>query len=126
MIDLRGQEGDPSSISNLSDFTTRHIEIDWTLDFDQRQVSGWVELTVQRLDPEVPELVFDASALDISQVRVRGLTGLAPLDYQYSPDGGRFGGRLSVRLPDASQEAVIRVDYATSAGCKALQWLTPE
>lgn len=127
MLDLHGTDGDPSTISNLSDFTTRHLEMDWTLDFSNRRLTGSVELSLLRLHPDVPELVFDASSLAISSVRLRDLSGYVDVDYEYDgEEGGRFGGRLSVRMPDARPQAVIRVEYATTAGCKALQWLTPE
>src|SRR5947207_1225552 len=91
---LRGSAGDPSSASNIADFTTSHIDIEWDLDFAEKRVSGHVELSVERRDPSVNELIFDASALEVQSVSLVEGGRSKLLSYRYEPEGGKFGGKL--------------------------------
>jgi len=123
-IDLKGLAGDPSSASNITDFQTKHIDLDWNLDFQAHRLSGHAEFTIERQSASITEAIFDASALEFHSVMDDKGTLLS---YVYEPEGGKFGGRLVVSLPSNENKLLkIRVEYATTEGCKALQWLTPE
>lgn len=113
---------DPNSASNLESFTTRHLDIDWTVEFEKKLVSGHVDLHLERLLPDASCVVLDCSSLAIMSVSVDGKA----VDYQCDEEGGKFGGTLSIPIQGNEKDrVVVRVEYETTDGCKALQWLSP-
>ncbi len=63
-----GSEIDPNS-SLTNDFRPKHIHMDWTVDFETKQVYGSVTYEMSSLNQEGSDsLTLDANALDIHQV----------------------------------------------------------
>lgn len=131
---------DPHSYSRPDQVRVRHIGLDWTVDFDQRQLAGSATLWIERADPEAP-LWLDTRDLAIDRVEVASVPELAAdasadapmlaeVEATWSP--ARFGlaerdeilgQALSVELPpDAT---LVRVHYTTVPGATGLQWLAP-
>jgi aminopeptidase N len=96
------------------------MELALDLDFDRQVASGSVEYTLQRVGDH-QDLVLDLDALEIHAVR--GGDG-TPRKFQVGPVDPRLGAPLRIEL--RPEDATVRIDYATTADSKALQWLAPE
>jgi hypothetical protein len=62
---------DEFSLSNYRSFTLKHIDFDWEIEWENRIISGTVDLTIQRLnDAEV--LKLDSWGLDVNEIILEG------------------------------------------------------
>lgn len=113
---------DPSSATDANRFYTNHIDLYWEIDFDRQVISGKAVLKVHRIDDEATSFVLDANALKINSVSVNGESA----QFDYDPSGGKFGGKLSINIPMGNNLLSIAIDYETTDGCTAIQWLQPE
>ncbi len=112
---------DPHSYANFSDVRVRHAELDLTVDFDQKRLQGFVELT---LDGAAPELILDTRDLDLGKVYA-----IVDGDYRLTratlaQRDPIFGQKLSIALPEGADR--VRIHYATRPEASGLQWLSPE
>jgi aminopeptidase N len=115
---------DVHSFANPDEVRIRHVDLDLTVDFDARVLSGHADLTIERVDPDADELVLDTRALSIRSVTTAGSGGAGQaLEFELGPETPPLGAALRIRLPDEGD--VVRVTYATSPEASGLQWLTP-
>lgn len=63
---------DPATLSNYLAIVTKHIDLDWTIDWDKQVFGGSATLTLEAREDGVNEVVLDSSFLDISKVEVDG------------------------------------------------------
>ncbi|MBF7073086.1 M1 family metallopeptidase [Glaciecola sp. MH2013] len=110
---------DYHSYANSEDVQVRHITLDLRADFNAKKLTGSAQLTVERLNPEVKELVLDTRDLLISSITSEGQA----LDFELKPADENLGAALHIVLPQKSN--VITVNYATSPSASGAQWLTP-
>lgn len=54
---MPAQSSDPSSCARLNDHITKHIKLQWDVDFESKTVSGTATLSVESRS-EAPQLVF--------------------------------------------------------------------
>lgn len=85
---------DPNTVSNCDSFRTTHAHLGWLVDFEGKQISGEVSLDVERVGSDAT-LKLDASDLDISDVQI----DLKTVNWEYKPEGGKFGGCLEIEAP---------------------------
>lgn len=64
---------DPSSFSNFNDYITKHINLDWKINFETKTIDGIVVLSIKRLNAFVPGLCL------VSQIIFNGLIQLHKL-----------------------------------------------
>lgn len=134
MVAVPMSRGDPSSFSNFEAFVVKNIELDWTVDFDSKAVSGSVALTVHPLsnDEDKNRLILDTRDLNISSVRVKdgGTVGQdgADLSFFVGDSHLAFGSALVIHIPERHRSSpfILVIEYSTTAACSALQWLTPQ
>ena len=120
---------DPCSFSNSDVFVTKSIHFDWSIDFEQKQITGAVSLTCALLKDSPSEFILDTRALSIQSVTVGG----EKCEFKYGSRGKKceaLGLPLHVLLPTsvpaAGSEVVMTINYSTTDNCSALQWLTKE
>ncbi|MES1910489.1 MAG: hypothetical protein MHM6MM_003073 [Cercozoa sp. M6MM] len=118
---------DHSSHANLDDVACEHIYLDWTVDFEQKVLSGTATLRMRALKGGVSHVVLDTRDLLVHSVTLSDGT---PLAFSLIDTVPALGQALSVTLPEdkvlAREETVsIRVRYDTSESASALQWLEP-
>jgi leukotriene-A4 hydrolase len=129
--DARARRGvvDSHSFGNIDQIRVPHIDLDLTVDFGQRTLSGTAVLDLVR-QPGCPAdalLLLDSRGLSIDEATV-GQRGLAPAEFtktafRLSPADPILGSRLTIKLtPTADQ---VRIRYHTSPTAGALQWLEP-
>jgi hypothetical protein len=84
---------DQATLSNYSDIRTTHIDLDWTIDWDQKVISGHATLKLSATK-DLDEIVLDSSYLNISRVEVGG----EKVDYEHGERNGAMGEGLTIKL----------------------------
>ena len=115
---VAGPKRDPHSYSNPDQVRVEHIALDLAVDFAKKQLDGTAILRV-RNDAKTNTLVLDTSGLAIRKVTV----GDAPVQFRLAQADPTFGSKLEIPIqPDTKS---VAIEYATSPGARALQWLEP-
>ncbi len=109
----------------MNGFTTRHLILNLTADFEAHQLAGSVELHLDRSDTWATELALDTRALEIHSVETStDAHPFAPTTFSLDADDPAFGSPLRIAMPTGANR--VRIRYTTSSLAKGLQWLTPE
>lgn len=115
---------DRLSYANADAVRVRSLHLDLKADFAQRSLVGFVELTLNWIDPAA--LSVDLDTRDLAIARVQYLDGQqrwlnAPFKLD-QPDPA-LGQALRIALP--LQASRVRIYYRTAPNASALQWLAP-
>ena len=110
-----------------------HMQMDWTVLFEERALDGHVILHLDRaqIAPGAADepLRLDTRDLEISSVsngRSRGgqgAAGMTPGEWRLAEPDEILGSELVVELPAGAD--LVRIDYRTKPGATGLQWLAP-
>jgi len=115
---------DPTTQSNYLKIASEHVSLEWTIDFDQRVVTGSAlhHLLVKEID--VKQLVLDTADLDISHVEIAGKS----VTFDVKAKHEVMGSALHIDLPSSvpGQYIDIKIIYKTTKDSTALQWLDKE
>jgi leukotriene-A4 hydrolase len=113
---------DHHSFSRPDRVRVTHAVIDWTVDFDARELRGSVTWYVERAPGAEDEpLILDSKGLIIESV----YSGKGqPVDFRFGADDEILGAPLSIQM--APGDRTVTIAYRTGPGAAALQWLTPE
>lgn len=115
---------DPHSYANTDAVRVTHVQLDLDVSFERRQLSGFAELSLQRLAPDAHELVLDTRDLSIDGVlAINGEQQYRATRYTLAPRDPIFGQALRIALPPGTER--VRVSYHTSPDASGLQWLEP-
>ena len=112
----------PHSYARPDQVAIKHLHLDLKVDFDKKQLVGSANL---KLNQAAKQLKLDTSGLKIASIKTAA--GKA-LEFQLAGQGRVAGRELVVELPSdfsAEQDRVV-IEYATSPGAEAVQWLSPE
>ena len=112
---------DPHSYSAPERVAVTHLDLDVSVDFEARRITGRASLTLVRHDPEADAVVLDVHGLEIRAV---SLDDGVPAEFTLGDADPTLGRSLTVRLTPRAQ--VVHVDYATSEDAGALLWMEPE
>ncbi len=114
---------DIHSYANPSAVRVRHLDLDWNVLFDQKILKGTAVLTVERISETAP-LVLDTRDLKIEKVETSaGGANYAPATFTIGASDKILGAPLTIPLPAKANR--VRIQYSTSPGATALQWLDP-
>lgn len=86
---------DPNSVANILSFVTKHIRLNWTINFSSSKIYGTATLTMSRLSEEMT-VKLDCSHLNVK--RVTDLGNGQNLNFSVEPRASKFGGLLAVDL----------------------------
>ncbi len=117
---------DVHSYANPQQAKVTHVDLDWTVLFDQKIIKGSATLNFQRPPDQVnAPLILDTRELTIEKVEasVNG-TVFKPTTFQLGATDKFLGAPLTIQLPPNAKR--VRVFYSTSPNASGLQWLTPE
>ncbi|KAK9899275.1 hypothetical protein P389DRAFT_150549 [Cystobasidium minutum MCA 4210] len=115
---------DPASQSNYLSVRTTHLDLDWSVDWTARIISGSITHTVQAAHDDVEEVIFDSSYLAIKSVSE--ISSGSELKYKLDERHPVLGNALHVYLSKAlkkGEKTQIKIEYATTDKCTALGWL---
>jgi leukotriene-A4 hydrolase len=119
---------DPSSFANIDVIYTTNIYLNVTVDFDQRKLIGYVDLTMKALQ-YTSEVILDYQGIDLVsalyKLKSNPTFTLAAYDTYDSP---YLGSALRIYLTDkvnAGDQITVRVYYSTNENSIAINWLNP-
>ena len=110
---------DPHSHARPNEIAIRHLDLDVTVDFDGRRLTGRAAFSLDRTTPGAGTFVLDTWDLDIRSVVAGDGTAL---DHELGEAHPFLGRPLTI---EAGTADTVVVDYATGSDARALQWLEP-
>lgn len=118
------------TFANLDQFRTRHVALNLDVDFGARTLRGNAVLYMTVLDDSATEIVLDTRDLQVESVVFLDENGVPePAAFRMGERDDVMGAPLVIGVPDNTDlqsEVAIRIDYETSPGSTALQWLPAE
>ncbi len=118
---------DPHSRGNPVQVRVEHLSLQFKVDFERKALEGRATLRLKRQPGAAPDapLVLDTRDLEIIKVRSGPLEGaLHDCDYSLGNKDDLLGSALTIQLPAGDDR--VEVDYRTTQGATALQWVAPE
>lgn len=115
---------DPNSYSNSNEIITTHTHINWTANFNDKCLTGYVLHSMVALR-DVEHIVLDSNSLVIKHVSANNVD----LKYEFAEYNQKYGSPLKIMLDKSlhqNQTINIRIDYSTTPSASAIQWLNPE
>lgn len=115
---------DIHSHGNLLEIKPKHIDINWTVDWDRKLIYGKVIHTVEVSKEGVDTFILDTSHLDITKVKSAG----SDLKWTLGKRIGTLGSPLVIEIGSQKKgsELKVEIEYSTTKECTALGWLTAE
>ena len=108
------------SYARPNEVATRHLQLDLSVDFTSKTLTGTATYELERHTEEANELWLDSDGLDIK--RVTDSSG-RPLAFRLGPNNDLLGSSLVITLTADTRS--VCVEYATRPSAEALQWLSP-
>lgn len=122
---VRAEEArDEHSCARLDEVRIRHVYLDLDIDFEDRQLAGFAELSLDWKKPDAKRLDLDTRDLSIERVSAQ-ISGGAWVNapFALAKRDAKFGSHLRIRLKEAAPK--VRVYYHTAPEASGLQWLAP-
>lgn len=112
---------DPHSFAHPDEVSVSHLDLDITVDFSTHRIEGTASLTLDN-KTGADHLYLDSRGLTIRKVTLDepGVEGVFSLGDEVEHLG------RPVVIDIAPDTRVVHIDYATSPGAEALQWLSGE
>jgi leukotriene A-4 hydrolase/aminopeptidase len=113
-------EKDVHSFANSDDVVIKHIDLDLSVDFENKILSGKATLTIDN-KKRSRMVVLDTRDLNISKVTLG--TDDTPVKFALGNEEKFLGRPLTITITPSTTQ--LTVYYATSPSANALQWLEP-
>lgn len=110
---------DYHSFANPDEVKVTHLRLDLNVDFEQKILSGSVELDYKKMNASAKKLVLDTRDLTILNITANG----KDIPYVLSSQDSFLGAALTIELPSEGNR--VKVEYHTSPQASGVQWLTP-
>jgi aminopeptidase N len=111
---------DPHSYARPDEVRVEHIALDLTVDFAKKQLSGLASLRIHKA-AGATKLMLDSSGLEIRKVTLQ--PGNLPAQFKLAPADPILGSALEI--PIQPETETVAIEYSSSPGARALQWLEP-
>jgi len=98
----------------------KHLDLDIAVNFLQRRIEGTADYTIDASD-QAKRIVFDTKELEIRKVFV---DSVETKNWWLGPEKNWLGKPLEVQITPAVKH--VKIEYSTTEGAEALQWLTPQ
>jgi leukotriene-A4 hydrolase len=123
-MSLAHAEADPHSYAQPDKVRVSALALDLEVSFEQHQLSGSAELSLDWHDPAARELVLDTRDLHIEKIEATDKAGnWAPARFAMGKPDPRLGSALHIALGEQNDK--VRIVYKTSPDAFGLQWLDP-
>jgi len=121
---------DHFSFANSDEVQTRHLELDLTVDFEQRVVEGHAIHHMECLSRTAKVVSLDSRGLKIDRVQLSWSAGeAADLPFALAAHDPVRGEELRIPLPaehGCAGDFLLRIDYRSGPEASAIMWLAPE
>jgi len=118
------------SFANTDEFVNEHLQLDLRVDFEAEELQGSATLRLRRTASNATEVVLDTRELTIEDARFELPGGESvTATHRFGESQAILGTPLIIAVPDelqAAEELLLTIEYRTSPGATALQWLPPE
>lgn len=108
------------SYARPNEAVVKHLNLDVAVAFGSQSISGRATYDVD-VKPGQNRIVFDTRNLTIKEVL---LDGVITTDWWLGPEKEFLGKPLEIELSDTTKQ--VAIEYATTDGAEALQWLNPQ
>ena len=112
---------DLHSNANYADVIVKHINLDLTVDFDNKLLSGSAALEIEN-KTGTNKLILDTRKLRIQKVTLG--PNHTETEFSLRPTQPFLGEALTITILPGTK--LVTVQYRTTPGAEALQWLTPD
>lgn len=113
-------EGDVHSFANSDDIEVSHLDLDLTVHFETKTLSGMATVTLTH-KTKSKKLVLDTRDLSIEKVTLDGSS--TPAQFTLGDEVQYLGRPLTIDITPATK--TVSIYYTTSPSAPALQWLDP-
>ncbi len=120
MDEMKQLVTDPHSFARPSEAQATHLNLNVEVDFEAQRIRGTATYTVDNRSGG-NHIIFDTKNLDIIAVSSPEDSAVA---FQLGEKDPILGQPLEIMLKPGTQ--TVTIQYATTAGASALQWLTPQ
>ena len=108
---------DPHTFANTNQTVMNHLNLDIEVDFETNKIFGTAEIKFENKKSEV--LFLDTKGLEINSVKI----GDREVDFILHDEIPHMGSALEIAIDTFTTS--VKVNYSTTEGAEALQWLSP-
>ena len=116
---IESKPADPHSFSAPDDARVKHLSWKATVNFETKIIAATATWDIEP-SADADLIIFDTKGLTIKKITT---SGGKPLEFRLAEPDSLLGQALAVLITNDTKKVVI--EYETSPGAEALQWLSP-